>query len=68
VVEFADTGQGMRPAQAQRALRSVLRSTKRRGTGLGLAIVNRVVESHRGQLRLASQPGRGTTVSVILPV
>jgi len=37
-------------------------------TGIGLAIVGRVVETHRGQIRILSRPGRGTTMRITLPV
>lgn len=37
------------------------------GTGLGLAITNELVEQHHGHLEIESQPGLGTTVSVMLP-
>jgi signal transduction histidine kinase len=67
-VEFRDTGPGMSEDQRRRAFESVLSSTKTKGTGLGLAIVRRVVEAHRGKLKIKSRPGRGTTVAVILPV
>ena len=67
-VEFKDTGAGMSEEQRWRAFRSVLSTTKRKGTGLGLAIVGRVVDTHRGKVKIKSRPGQGTTVSVILPV
>jgi signal transduction histidine kinase len=67
-VEFTDTGVGMTPEQQARAFFSVMNTTKTRGTGLGLAIVRRVVESHRGKLDIRSSPGKGTTISVTLPV
>ena len=67
-VEFTDTGQGMTEQVRRRAFTSMLTTTKRKGTGLGLAIVRRVLETHRGKLKIKSLAGRGTTVTVILPV
>jgi len=68
VIEFSDTGEGMTDEQCRGAFSSVLKTTKSTGTGLGLAIVRRVVEAHRGKLRIRSRPGHGTTISMILPV
>ena len=42
-------------------------TTKQSGTGLGLAIVHKIIESHRGEVRVESESGKGTTVTVILP-
>ena len=67
-VEFQDTGQGMGAEHHRRAFTSVLRTTKTKGTGLGLAIVARVIEAHRGKVKIKSRPGHGTTVTIILPV
>ncbi len=67
-VEFRDTGQGMSDEQRRRAFTSLLNTTKAKGTGLGLAIVARVVEAHRGRIRIRSRLGHGTTVTVILPL
>ena len=66
-VEFRDTGRGMSEEQRRRAFTSVLSTTKAKGTGLGLAIVARIVEAHRGKMRIRSRPGHGTTVTVFLP-
>ena len=66
-VEFRDTGQGMNEEQRRRAITSVLSTTKTKGTGLGLAIVARIVEAHRGRMKIRSRPGHGTTVTVFLP-
>ena len=68
VVEFSDTGHGMSEEQCQRAFTSLLSTTKTKGTGLGLAIVNKVVETHHGKIKVKSRVGRGTTISIVLPV
>jgi signal transduction histidine kinase len=68
VVEFKDTGKGMSEEMQRRAFTAVLSTTKTKGTGLGLAIVGRIIETHRGSVRIKSQIGRGTTVRVLLPV
>jgi signal transduction histidine kinase len=67
-VAFKDTGEGMSPEQQQRAFKTVLSTTKVKGTGIGLAIVGRVVDTHRGQIRILSRPGRGTTMRITIPV
>ncbi|MGA2556631.1 MAG: GAF domain-containing protein [Verrucomicrobiota bacterium] len=68
LIEFKDTGQGMPEEQRRRAFTSLLSTTKPRGTGLGLAIVGRVIETHRGKMKIHSRPGKGTTFSITLPV
>lgn len=68
LVEFKDTGPGMAEEQRRRAFSSLLSTTKEKGTGLGLAIVGRVIETHRGKVRIRSHPGKGTTISIALPV
>ncbi|MDH3503358.1 MAG: ATP-binding protein [Nitrospirota bacterium] len=42
-------------------------TTKRSGTGLGLATVKKVVEEHQGQISIASEPEKGTTVTILMP-
>jgi signal transduction histidine kinase len=37
------------------------------GTGLGLAVAREIVETHGGQMRVASEPGSGSTFWVVLP-
>jgi signal transduction histidine kinase len=68
LIEFRDTGPGMPEEQRRRAFSSLLSTTKQKGTGLGLAIVGRVVEIHRGKVKIRSRPGKGTTISITLPV
>ena len=43
-------------------------TTKRGGTGLGLPISRRIAEAHGGTLTYASEPGRGTTFFLTLPI
>jgi len=43
------------------------RSRTKGGSGLGLSIVKWIVEAHRGQIKVHSQPDRGTTVEILLP-
>lgn len=68
VIEFQDNGQGMTEDLQRQAFKSLLSTSKSHGTGLGLAIVGRIVESHRGRIRLASRPGKGTTIRIVLPI
>jgi two-component system sensor kinase FixL len=69
VIEVADTGVGI-PAEHLPRVTDPFFSTKEegKGTGLGLAICKRIVHQHRGTLEIESEPGRGTTVRVTLPV
>ncbi|MFO1497204.1 MAG: ATP-binding protein [Verrucomicrobiota bacterium] len=67
IIEITDTGKGIAP-EAQKRLFDPFFSTKATGTGLGLAIAARIVEKHGGQIQCATQPGRGTTFSVALPI
>ncbi|MDB6025883.1 MAG: phospho-acceptor protein [Verrucomicrobiales bacterium] len=66
-IEFKDTGEGMSDEQQEKLFRGILNTTKQKGTGLGLAIVQRVAEIHRGKLKIQSQPGKGTSISILLP-
>jgi len=67
-IEFKDTGEGMTAEVQDRVLSSLLSSTKKKGTGLGLAIVRRVIETHRGKLKIRSVPGHGTAIAITLPI
>jgi signal transduction histidine kinase len=68
VIDFKDTGSGMTIEQRKRAFTSLLNTTKGKGTGLGLMIVRRVAETHRGTVRIRSSVGKGTTMSIFLPL
>lgn len=67
-IEFKDTGKGMSAELQKRAFTAVLSTTKAKGTGLGLAIVGRIIETHRGSIRIKSKSGCGTTIVITLPI
>lgn len=68
----ADDGIGIAPEHIPRLTERFYRvsakeSRERGGTGLGLAIVKHIVNRHRGELRVSSQLGKGSTFTVLLP-
>jgi two-component system phosphate regulon sensor histidine kinase PhoR len=68
----SDQGEGIAPEHLPRLTERFYRVDSGRsralgGTGLGLAIVKHIVERHRGRLAIASTPGEGTTMTVLLP-
>jgi two-component system nitrogen regulation sensor histidine kinase GlnL len=67
VVSIQDTGEGI-PAEEIGRLFKPFYSTRSRGTGLGLTIANRIADEHKGQIRVESAPGKGSTFVVELPL
>jgi len=71
-LSVGDEGDGIPPEHIPRLTERFYRVDSGRsralgGTGLGLAIVKHIVERHRGRLDIASQVGRGTVVTILLP-
>lgn len=67
VIDIVDTGQGM-PPEVQKRLFDPFFTTKENGTGLGLPIAARIVEKHGGIIQYETEPNRGTTFSIVLPL
>ena len=67
VAEIIDQGVGFDP-EIERHLFTPFFTTKEGGTGLGLAICLRIVEDHGGAMEAASQPGKGSSFRVMLPL
>lgn len=72
-IEVHDDGPGIPREDQQHVFERFWRGDRSRGrragsSGLGLSIVSSLVESHGGRIRLASEPGRGTTFIVTIPL
>jgi signal transduction histidine kinase len=66
-LSLIDTGKGMTPESAAKAFKPFF-STKPGGTGLGLATTRKIVEAHGGSIAIQSEVGRGTKISISLPL
>lgn len=68
VLAVADNGCGMNPEFVSRSLFRPFQTTKKNGLGIGLFQSKMIVEAHRGRIQVESQPGKGTTFRLILPL
>lgn len=68
VVQFTDSGSGI-PPEIQSKIFDPFFTTKPigEGSGIGLSIVQRIIDRHKGRIRVTSQPGQ-TTFSITLPI
>lgn len=66
-VAVSDAGVGMDPETRAHVFEPFF-STKIKGTGLGLAVSKRIVEAHAGTLKITSEPGKGSTATMKLPL
>jgi two-component system NtrC family sensor kinase len=67
-IEFRDTGVGMSKDAMDKMFDPFFTTKGVKGTGLGLSISYGIVEQHRGRIGVESEPGKGTSVVVKLPV
>ena len=67
-----DHGVGIQPQEQERVFQTFVRGADAtlngvRGVGIGLALVKRIVEAHGGSVKVESEPGRGSTFTLVIP-
>jgi signal transduction histidine kinase len=72
-IRVRDRGMGIPDSEQKEIFNKFVRGTgfgaaNIQGTGVGLAMALRIVEAHRGEIRLESEPGRGSTFTILLPL
>jgi signal transduction histidine kinase len=65
-VDIADTGPGI-PLELHQQIFNPFFTTKAEGVGLGLSLVSKIVDDHRGWIRISSEPGKGARFRMFLP-
>jgi signal transduction histidine kinase/DNA-binding response OmpR family regulator len=68
LLEVTDTGVGMDEETRRKCLEPFYTTKGERGTGLGLAMVYGTVKRHSAEIDIRSEPGKGTTFSIHVPV
>ena len=66
VIGIEDTGPGI-PSELREQIFNPFFTTKKEGVGLGLSLVSKIVDDHRGWIRVSSEPGKGACFRVFLP-
>ena len=67
-IAVRDTGAGMSPATLDRIFEPFFTTKGVQGTGLGLSVVHGLVNDHRGAIKVESEPEKGSSFRVYLPV
>ncbi len=65
-ITVEDTGEGIPPENLDKIFNPFF-TTKKGGTGLGLSITHRIVQEHGGKIKVESEVGKGTKVTLIIP-
>jgi two-component system phosphate regulon sensor histidine kinase PhoR len=71
-ISVRDRGIGIAPEEQHQIFQKFVRGSQAKarglkGTGIGLTMVRHIVRGHRGEIRLDSEPGRGSTFTILLP-
>jgi signal transduction histidine kinase len=66
-IQIRDTGKGIPQEQLSKIFQPFF-TTKHKGTGLGMTICKRIIEQHSGTISVVSRPGKGTNVTIVLPL
>jgi signal transduction histidine kinase len=67
-IKIRDSGEGMPPDVLKRAFDVAFSTRKGAASGLGLSIAHELILNHRGRIHLKSKEGKGTEISIWLPV
>jgi signal transduction histidine kinase len=72
-IRVRDQGMGIPASEQKEIFKRFVRGTGSRaaniqGTGIGLAMARHIIEAHDGEIRLESEPGRGSTFTILLPL
>jgi two-component system sensor histidine kinase HydH len=66
-IEIKDTGSGIKSEDLNKIFDPYF-TTKTKGTGLGLAIVHKIIEAHRGDIKIRSISEQGTAFTIVIPI
>ncbi len=66
-IKVTDTGAGIKKENLEKIFHPFF-STKAKGTGLGLSLVRKIVNGHNGKVWVHSEPDKGTTITINLPI
>jgi putative PEP-CTERM system histidine kinase len=68
ILSVSDDGCGMSPEFLNRSLFRAFQTTKKNGLGIGMFQSKMIVEAHKGRIEVESEPGKGATFRVFLPL
>jgi signal transduction histidine kinase len=66
-ITISDTGKGILKEEIEKVF-DYSYTTREKGLGLGLPIAHKIIEEHGGRITIASRVGKGTAVSILLPI